>query len=139
MKIVPVVVAGALLVPLGIKLATRGAPPAVDYRPEQVTAGRQLFEHKWVPHDPLTPGGEWLRPVCMCDSCVACHHQVSTGGGGLNKFNVVTFTVRPTDGKRAARSGLVHSFAINRTLRESLQLVDASLPSELPDPPSIVP
>lgn len=139
MKVVSVVVVGALLAPLSIKLATRDAPSVADYRPEQVTAGRELFEHKWVPHDPLTPKGDGLGPVFNANSCVACHHQVSPGGGGRNEFNVVTYTVRPTEGKGEVRSGLVHAFAIDRKLRETLQLVEASLPSELPDPPSTVP
>ena len=132
-------IAGALLVPIGIKLATRDQPPATDYRPEQVTAGRELFEHEWIPNDPLALNGDGLGPVFNADSCVACHHQVAPGGGGPNEFNVVTFTVRPTEGSGQARQGLVHGFAVDRSLRETLQFVDASLPSELPDPPSRIP
>ena len=82
MKIGSLVVTGALLVPLGLKLALRDKPTVAEYRPEQVTAGRALFEHEWVPHDPLAPEGDGLGPVFNAASCVACHHQSGPGGGG---------------------------------------------------------
>jgi len=132
-------IAGALLVPLGIKLATRDRSPVVDYAPELVTAGRELFQHEWVPDDPLTPEGDGLGPVFNAASCVACHHQAGPGGAGPNEFNVVTFTVRPSEEHKELRQGLVHAHAVDRTLRETLQLVDASLPPKLPEPPSDLP
>ena len=59
----------------------------------QFEFGRQLFEHKWVPNDPLTPGGDGLGPLHNADSCVACHHLGATGGAGAGKHNVELMTL----------------------------------------------
>src|SRR5262245_64431480 len=59
----------------------------------QIELGRQLFEHKWVPKDPLTPGGDGLGPLHNADSCVACHHLGATGGAGAGKHNVELMTL----------------------------------------------
>jgi CxxC motif-containing protein (DUF1111 family) len=59
----------------------------------QIELGRQLFEHKWVPNDPLTPGGDGLGPLSNADSCVACHHLGATGGAGAGKHNVELMTL----------------------------------------------
>jgi hypothetical protein len=46
-----------------------------------MAAGRELFNHEWTSHDPLT-SGDGLGPVFNARSCVECHHQGGSGGGG---------------------------------------------------------
>jgi CxxC motif-containing protein (DUF1111 family) len=89
------------------------------------SAGKELFVHEWQLNDPLCPDGDGLGPVFNARSCVACHNQGGTGGGGDLRFNVTTFTLRQ-DGQ-ASREGVIHS---NHTAgrRESLRDVHSSLP-----------
>jgi CxxC motif-containing protein (DUF1111 family) len=139
MKLGHAVVAGALLVPVGLKVVSRERAERHQLDPVLVSAGRELFEHAWTPNDPLAPGGDGLGPVFNAASCVACHHQGGPGGAGPNEFNVTTFTVRPTQSHEAARQGLVHARAVERSFQETLPLVHASLPLELPEPPPNLP
>jgi CxxC motif-containing protein (DUF1111 family) len=70
---------------------------------DQVELGRQLFEHKWVANDPLTPGGDGLGPLHNADSCVACHHLGATGGAGAGEHDVELMTLGPGGGRSSAR------------------------------------
>jgi CxxC motif-containing protein (DUF1111 family) len=70
---------------------------------QQVELGRQLFEHKWVAKDPLTPGGDGLGPLHNADSCVACHHLGATGGAGAGEHDVELMTLGPAGGRPSAR------------------------------------
>ena len=50
--------------------------------------GKELFEKSWEPGKPSPIGGDGLGPLYNEASCVACHHQGGTGGGGANDRNV---------------------------------------------------
>jgi CxxC motif-containing protein (DUF1111 family) len=54
--------------------------------------GKELFEKIWQSGKPSPFGGDGLGPLYNEDSCVACHHQGGTGGGGPNERNVLLLT-----------------------------------------------
>jgi CxxC motif-containing protein (DUF1111 family) len=60
--------------------------------PRDFYEGRELFEKIWQPGKPSPFGGDGLGPLYNEDSCVACHHQGGTGGGGPNERNVLMLT-----------------------------------------------
>lgn len=122
----------ALVLPVGLRLATweTFSPESPD--PQMVQAGESLFEHEWRPDDPLSPDGDGLGPVFNAKSCVACHRQGGVGGGGPRKNNVLTFFIAGNP----HRQGVVHSSATERKFRETLKEADARLPVELPLPAS---
>jgi len=105
----------------------RSQPPVVDV--DQARAGEVLFKHVWQPNDPLCPGGDGLGPVFNAKSCAACHHQNGAGGSGSVEHNVTTFLVLAANGVTPLREGVVHGFAISEKYRETLTLVDPSLPT----------
>lgn len=111
------------LAPLAVRAITwlpRSRP--VDAQAAQ--AGQVLFNHEWVPHDPLANGGDGLGPVFNANSCVACHHQGGVGGSGGLENNVTAFVVAPKDGP--PREGVVHADGIDG--RETLAQVHPDLP-----------
>ncbi len=54
--------------------------------------GKALFEKSWEPGKPSPIGGDGLGPLYNETSCVGCHHQGGTGGGGDNSRNVLLLT-----------------------------------------------
>lgn len=96
----------------------RVSPAAADVR-----AGKELFTHHWSPNDPLSAAGDGLGPEFNARSCVECHFQGGTGGGGTNKHNVATFEVMPTIGHRKPTGGVIHAFSTLDELRESTATV----------------
>lgn len=50
--------------------------------------GAELFTREWIPGDKRSHGGDGLGPVFNDSSCVACHNQGGTGGGGPSSKNV---------------------------------------------------
>ena len=54
--------------------------------------GKELFEKSWQSGEPSPLGGDGLGPLYNEDSCVACHHQGGTGGGGPHERNVLMLT-----------------------------------------------
>jgi CxxC motif-containing protein (DUF1111 family) len=122
------VLAALAITPVGARLLLWPAAPrqhADD--PSMAQAGRDLFVHKWVPKDPLA-GGDGLGPVFNADSCVVCHHQGGTGGGGGLSHNVTTFVVR-TSHNGPAQEGVVHAHAVSRKDQETLKDVHSTLPA----------
>jgi CxxC motif-containing protein (DUF1111 family) len=105
----------------------RSEPPIVDI--DQAKAGEVLFKHAWEPNDPLCAGGDGLGPVFNAKSCAACHHQNGAGGSGSVEHNVTTFLVLAANGVTPLREGVVHGFATSEKYRETLSLVDPSLPA----------
>src|SRR5258708_2100868 len=106
-----IVVAMLAVAPVGMRVVTwhKQRPQPLDQL--QVEAGEVLFNHKWVPNDPLANGGDGLGPVYNADSCVACHKQGGVGGSGDVRKNVTVFTVvNSTTGK--VREGVVHARAV---------------------------
>jgi CxxC motif-containing protein (DUF1111 family) len=99
----------AALAPVGLRLVTshRNQPTPVD--PAMAQAGAVLFEHEWTEHDSFAAGGDGLGPVYNANSCVFCHSQGGTGGGGGLVANVTTFGVR-TPGAEGVREGVLHKY-----------------------------
>lgn len=103
---------------LAMLLATQiGFPPAlaagdVVFANDPVQLGRELFEHKWLPHDSLCSEGDGLGPLYNSDSCASCHHLGGPGGAGIARFNVELLTVMSADGKPFAnvQSGVFSRF-----------------------------
>lgn len=58
----------------------------------QPVDGRELFLREWVPNDSRSHGGDGLGPLFNDSSCVACHNQGGTGGGGPRGKNVDILT-----------------------------------------------
>ena len=55
--------------------------------------GRELFEREWKQNDALSGRGDGLGPMFNAKSCVACHNQGGSGGGGAAEHNVHLLTV----------------------------------------------
>jgi CxxC motif-containing protein (DUF1111 family) len=72
-------------------------PPA-QARPQSVAVapparavpslGAELFARSWLPNDPRCHGGDGLGPVYNATSCLDCHNQGGSGGGGPAERNV---------------------------------------------------
>jgi CxxC motif-containing protein (DUF1111 family) len=92
-----------------------------------VQAGHELFHHEWKPGDPLSPDGDGLGPVFNAASCVACHNQSGSGGGGSLDHNVISFSVH--QGNDKPREGVLHAGAIREEFREKLSDVQPGLPA----------
>jgi CxxC motif-containing protein (DUF1111 family) len=116
----------AAIAPVGLRLATWQKPRHHTVDVTEADTGKMLFNHEWVPNDPLCPGGDGLGPVYNANSCVACHNQGGPGGGGDLQHNVTTFTVQPRRQGEQARSGVVHARAVK--YQETLAQVDPGLP-----------
>ncbi|MDB5386995.1 MAG: thiol oxidoreductase-like protein [Planctomycetaceae bacterium] len=91
-------------------------------------AGEQLFVHEWQPDDAWSVRGDGLGPVFNARSCVACHFQGGTGGGGSLQQNVATFEVLPTTLNPVPSGGVIHQFATQTDWQESLDTVHAIFP-----------
>jgi CxxC motif-containing protein (DUF1111 family) len=102
----------------------RFRPAKVD--PAMVSAGHELFHHQWKAGDELSPEGDGLGPVFNATSCVACHNQGGSGGGGSLANNVTTFSIRLPGQK--PREGVVHAFASRDEFQENLRQVHPELP-----------
>jgi Di-haem oxidoreductase, putative peroxidase len=83
------------LVPLwkSIEPFFRPGPKAISKEASRL--GRELFTHEWTKHDPLA-SGDGLGPVFNASSCVECHNQGGTGGGGPVDKNVTVYRSRDT-------------------------------------------
>ena len=68
--------------------------PGSDEGPS-ASRGQVLFEHEWTPKDPMSHDGDGLGPMFNERSCVACHNQGGTGGGGPNSKNVDVLSASP--------------------------------------------
>lgn len=73
---------------------------------DQIKLGKELFTHKWVANDKLSPGGDGLGPMHNADSCIACHHLGGIGGAGSFEENVELLSIffpgeKRTEGQKA--------------------------------------
>lgn len=93
----------------------------------EIAAGKELFEREWTANDPLA-SGDGLGPVFNARSCVACHSQGGTGGGGNVSHNVVHFEVLPQPGKNGYITGTLHSGGVTPADRETADLLRAKYP-----------
>lgn len=59
--------------------------------------GKELFNREWLPNDSRSHGGDGLGPVFNDSSCVACHNQGGSGGGGpaSKNIDIITAFVNP--------------------------------------------
>jgi CxxC motif-containing protein (DUF1111 family) len=64
--------------------------------------GRRAFSHRWIEDDSRSHGGDGLGPVFNDSSCVACHDQGGTGGGGPAGKNVDVITAFFGSGRTAS-------------------------------------
>lgn len=124
---------GTLATPLARVLA---GPNSTERR--QQALGRELFERMWVPNDARCHGGDGLGPVFNARSCVECHHQGGTGGGGPSthdveiitpvlagdppkdaaKLRFLVKTVKYHTGLRSMGSSVLHRFGTNPDFAE---------------------
>lgn len=95
--------------------------------PEEIAAGKALFEREWTVNDPLA-SGDGLGPVFNAKSCAACHFQGGIGGGGTNQHNVTAFEVVPSGKRRKVHAGVVHKFAVSDPLQETREHVEELFP-----------
>ena len=94
-------------------------PKLADPHTQQIADGKMLFEHQWVPNDPLAGGGDGLGPLFNARSCVECHFQGGIGGSGTKAHNVHSFEVLPAHYGAKVRDGVIHASAIDGSLQES--------------------
>jgi CxxC motif-containing protein (DUF1111 family) len=94
------------------KEAALGKAPAANAkaRAKVLALGQPLFTREWVPGDARSHGGDGLGPVYNERSCVACHHQGGTGGGGSPDKNIDIVTAT---GAGIPENGFFYSFAIS--------------------------
>lgn len=90
-------------------------PSASD---KEIAAGQELFEHEWMPNDPLAHG-DGVGPVFNAKSCAACHFQGGLGGSGTNLHNAVSFEIMPRPDDPTFLTGTVHNFSVDPAQRES--------------------
>jgi hypothetical protein len=76
-----------------VQPAAMTASAASDEHPD----GKELFNREWLPNDPRSHGGDGLGPVFNDSSCVACHNQGGSGGGGpaSKNIDIITAFVNP--------------------------------------------
>jgi CxxC motif-containing protein (DUF1111 family) len=116
----------ALLAPVFWRMSKweRTTPQTLD--PADVAAGKELFNHVFVPNDPLTKG-DGVGPVFNAASCVACHYQGGAGGSGKLAENVTTY-LRFDAGNRVV-GGTLHAEATNEQSRETMNRLQPGLPN----------
>lgn len=100
----------------------------------EVSAGRELFEREWSANDPMA-SGDGLGPVFNARSCVVCHSQGGTGGGGDASRNAVHFEVLPQPGKNSYITGMLHSDSVTSADRETMPLLRTKFPIIVFPPP----
>ncbi|MDY3561212.1 c-type cytochrome [Gemmata sp. JC673] len=87
-------------------------------RASEIAEGRELFEREWAPNDPLAHG-DGLGPVFNAKSCATCHFQGGLGGGGNVEHNAMSFEIHSRPSDPTFRTGTVHNFSTNPSLRET--------------------
>lgn len=81
-----------ILAMIGLVISLCSLQSAAAVSPNSVQRGRELFEREWQPRDPRL-GSDGLGPLFNARSCVACHNQGGTGGGGVAEFNAKTIAI----------------------------------------------
>jgi CxxC motif-containing protein (DUF1111 family) len=129
----------AVFVPVGLRVLTWSDEPVQAADAADISAGRVLFTHEFQPNDPLCNGSDGLGPVFNARSCQECHSQGGIGGGGDLKHNVTIFATRSRPVARVVnggqqllnlrREGVIHAFAVADEYRETLNLLDPTLPA----------
>ncbi len=97
-------------------------------RASEIAEGRELFEHEWEPNDPLAHG-DGLGPVFNAKSCATCHFQGGLGGGGNLEHNATSFEVHSRPDDPTFRTGTIHNFSTDPSLKESDRKVRQLFPT----------
>jgi CxxC motif-containing protein (DUF1111 family) len=95
----------------------RAADPASS---ESIAVGNELFLREWLPNDSRSRGGDGLGPVFNDSSCVACHNQGGTGGGGPASKNVDLVSAFANPPQVAQQRGFVERIVRGLLVREML-------------------
>ena len=69
------------------------APPDNPFL--MIQQGSDWFKHVWQPNDARSKGGDGLGPMFNANSCVACHNQGGSGGGGAAEHDVELLVLVP--------------------------------------------
>ncbi len=82
--------------------------------PRSIERGRELFLREWVPKDRRSHGGDGLGPVYNDRSCLGCHHQGPTGGGGGSAgVNIELISPVPAGGLSPGAPVFSYAFSFN--------------------------
>ncbi len=98
-----------------------------------IVDGRELFTREWLPNDSRGHGGDGLGPVFNDSSCVACHNQGGTGGGGAANKNVDIVTAFPIPNQQGFQPE-----SLPQVLFQSLFGSLAPEPAQQPTPNSVL-
>jgi CxxC motif-containing protein (DUF1111 family) len=105
----------------------------------EIASGQELFEHEWMPNDPLAHG-DGLGPVFNAKSCASCHFQGGLGGGGGVEHNAVGFEVFPQPNDPTFITGTIHNFSVDPAFRETEKALRQKYPiipgRVIPPPPA---
>lgn len=96
--------------------------------PEDLAAGKDLFEHEYSVNDARCGDGDGLGPVFNQRSCVACHFLGGVGGAGPNDHNVTAYEAFPVPGRTDIRGGVIHRFAVEKVFLESTDQLRSIFP-----------
>ncbi len=69
--------------------------------------GKELFRREWIPNDPRAHGGDGLGPVFNESSCIACHNEGGSGGGGVKNVDIITAFANPMQAQQQAINAAV--------------------------------
>jgi CxxC motif-containing protein (DUF1111 family) len=79
-----------------------------------IARGGELFVREWVVKDRRSHGGDGLGPVYNARSCVGCHHQGGSTGGGSADQNIEIITPVPSGENRQGTPGFFYyAFSFN--------------------------
>lgn len=78
-----------------------------------VARGRELFAREWVPDDRRSHGGDGLGPVYNERSCLGCHHQGPSGGGGGSAATNIELITPGTIGATSSAVGFYYAFSFS--------------------------
>ncbi len=70
-------------------------PTAGEHRSDPIAEGKELFERQWDAGKSDDSHGDGLGPMFNHTSCVACHKQGGTGGGGPVDVNALMISIIP--------------------------------------------
>jgi CxxC motif-containing protein (DUF1111 family) len=108
----------------GEPVAENKASARATAKTEQVSIsapdGKELFHREWIPNDPRARGGDGLGPVFNESSCVSCHNQGGSGGGGVKNVDLITAFANPIAQMQAQQSIPQVAPAVNQNLPASI-------------------
>ena len=73
---------GSAVLVVCVFLSSVGHAEPAEVSEKMPIDGKEIFLREWIPGDSRSHGGDGLGPMFNDSSCVACHNQGATGGGG---------------------------------------------------------